>query len=89
MLAQKLSFALGILMCLLNFWYWRKNYQEKWQLAFWLTFWGSYVAFYFFVLFVNQGGQVAHEISSFVRIFRNSLLAGWFMTHYFGKLRED
>jgi len=85
MISQQLSFSLGILMCLLNVWYFKRHYQEKWQLIFWLLFWGSYVVFYVWVLFISEGGQVAHEISSFVRVFRNSLLAGWFLSHYWGK----
>jgi len=85
MLSQYLSLGIGIFMCIMNINYYRKNFQNGWTLIFWLLIWGSYVAFYVFALFISEGGQMAHTVSSYVRLARNSLLAGWFIFHFWGK----
>jgi len=78
MIAQYISFLMGIAVLILNLYLYKCNKKHIWITVFWLIFWGSYVAFYGYVLFGPHNG-VSHDISSFVRLFRNSMLASWFI----------
>ena len=82
MIAQWISLFIGILMIVLNLHQYICVQKRFWVMVFWLVFWGSYVLFYVIILFTDLP---AHDLSSAVRVFRNTLLAVWFILNKYGK----